>query len=74
MVVYGRIPRDDADDRRRDFLPSVQLFLGRRIGGSRRRTKLEKPCAQRIDVKRLAVEFRLDRRFALQKFSRSTRW
>lgn len=57
MVVYGRIPRDDANDRRSDFLPGVQLFLGRGIGGSGRRTKLEKPRAERVDVKRLAVEF-----------------
>ena len=61
VVVDGGVASNDTDDGRGDLLPGVEFFLAAGGGG----TKAKEPGTERVNVERLAVEFRLYRRFAL---------
>ena len=60
VVIDGWVAGDDADDGRGDFLPGIEFYAA--CGGA----KTQKPGAKGIDVEGFAVEFRLDRGFALK--------
>lgn len=59
IVVYGGVARDDSNDRGGDLLPGVQFLSAGDW------SQLEEPCAQKVDVKRFAIEFGFERGLAL---------
>jgi hypothetical protein len=65
IIVDDWVARDDTDDRRGNFLPRVEFLLATSGCGA----KTQKPGAERVDVKGLAVELGLDCRLALESFS-----
>ena len=66
VVVHRGIAGNDADDRRGDLFPGVELFFWGRIRWGGGWAELQKPGSQGVDIKGFPIKLGLHCGFALQ--------